>query len=78
MIGFKVFSATLHREREYLGDRFTEWLRDHPEATVDDVVITQSSDQSHHCLTITVRYIVPETFSPPPPPPPRRRRRVTS
>jgi hypothetical protein len=54
--GVKVFSATKARERGMLGDRLTEWLDSHPDNKVVDTVVTQSSDQEFHCLTITVFY----------------------
>ncbi len=50
----KVFSATMAREREILGDRVAAWLRAHPELTLVDRVLTQSSDTEYHCLTITL------------------------
>lgn len=53
--GVKVFSATKYKEREALGDRLTEWLRENPVEVVD-TVITQSSDSEFHCLTITLFY----------------------
>ena len=54
--GVKVFSATRARERQGLGDRVTEWIRDNPKAEVVDQTITQSSDCEFHCLTITLFY----------------------
>lgn len=54
--GVKVFSATKARERESLGERLTEWLDKNSNLTVVDTVVTQSSDQEFHCLTITVFY----------------------
>jgi hypothetical protein len=54
--GVKVFSATKARERESLGERLTEWMDQNPELKVVDTVVTQSSDQEFHCLTITVFY----------------------
>ena len=54
--GVKVFSATKARERESLGERLTEWLDKNPSCKVVDTVVTQSSDQEFHCLTITVFY----------------------
>lgn len=54
--GVKVFSATKAKERGELGDRLTEWLDAHPDLKVVDTVVTQSSDQEFHCLTITVFY----------------------
>jgi hypothetical protein len=52
--GVKVFSATKAREREELGETITKWLADHPNYVVVDRVVTQSSDNEFHCLTITV------------------------
>lgn len=52
--GVKVFSATKAREREELGDLITKWLLDHPELTIVDKVVTQSSDNEFHCLTVTI------------------------
>jgi len=54
--GVKVFSATKARERGMLGDRLTEWLDANPALKIVDTVVTQSSDQEFHCLTITVFY----------------------
>ncbi len=56
--GAKVFSATKAREREDLGAKLTQWIRDNPEAEIVDKVITQSSDNEFHCLTITIFYRV--------------------
>jgi hypothetical protein len=50
----KVFSATKAKDRQELGDRVTQWLCDHPEANIVDTIVTQSSDQEFHCLTITL------------------------
>lgn len=52
----KVFSATKARARGELGERITEWLRNNPGVEIVDVVVTQSSDQEFHCLSITVFY----------------------
>jgi hypothetical protein len=52
--GLKVFSATKAREREELGDRVTDWLRDNPAVEVVNKIVTQSSDREFHCLTITL------------------------
>jgi len=49
----KVFSATKARERDALGDRVTEFVRDFDGEIVDKVV-TQSSDREFHCFTITL------------------------
>lgn len=52
----KVFSATKAREREGLGEKLTLWMEANPEAQIVDKVITQSSDNEFHCLTITIFY----------------------
>ncbi|MBK9073146.1 MAG: hypothetical protein IPL79_19425 [Myxococcales bacterium] len=57
--GVRVFSATMMAEREQLGERVTDWLRQHPEVKPVDVVVTQSSDQQFHCVAITVFYRTP-------------------
>jgi hypothetical protein len=54
--GVKVFSATMFQDRARLGDRVGEWLALHPEIAIDDLVVTQSSDSSFHCIAITVFY----------------------
>ncbi|HLV59764.1 MAG TPA: hypothetical protein VKY51_00015 [Fredinandcohnia sp.] len=54
--GVKVFSSTLARDRETMGDSITRWLREHPEIEVVDKIVTQSSDKQFHCLTITLFY----------------------
>jgi hypothetical protein len=52
--GIKVFSATKAREREELGEVITKWLDDHGDLVVVDQVVSQSSDNEFHCLTITI------------------------
>ena len=54
--GVKVFSATMAQERESLGDKVTEWIRNHPETEIVNTVVTQSSDEAFHCIAITVFY----------------------
>ena len=54
--GMKVFSTTLARDREHMGDKITGWLHDNPGLEVVDKVVTQSSDKEFHCLTITLFY----------------------
>jgi hypothetical protein len=49
--GVKVFSATKAKEREELGETVTRWLRSNDVEIVDRVV-TQSSDDEFHCLSI--------------------------
>lgn len=53
--GAKVFSATLARDRQVLGERMTSWLREN-RVDVVDTVVRQSSDSTHHCLTFVVFY----------------------
>lgn len=54
--GVKVFSATMVGDRDRLGDRINEWLRDNPQVQTTDAFVTQSSDESFHCLAITIFY----------------------
>jgi folate-dependent tRNA-U54 methylase TrmFO/GidA len=54
--GMKVFSTTLARDREQMGDNITRWLADNPNVEVVDKTVTQSSDKEFHCLTITLFY----------------------
>ena len=55
--GVRVFSATKQKERAVLGETVTRWI----ESTSDqleivDRVVTQSSDNEYHCITITIFY----------------------
>jgi len=54
--GVQVFSATMAKTRDALSDRITSWLRNHPEYIPVDTVVTQSSDDGFHCLTLTFFY----------------------
>jgi hypothetical protein len=54
--GVKVFSTTLARDRETMGDTITRWLRENSALEIVDRVVTQSSDKEFHCLTITLFY----------------------
>jgi hypothetical protein len=54
--GVKIFSATMAQERDRLGERITEWIREHPKIEIVDTVVTQSSDEAFHCLVITLFY----------------------
>jgi folate-dependent tRNA-U54 methylase TrmFO/GidA len=54
--GVKVFSTTLARDRESMGENITRWLKENPNVDVVDKVVTQSSDKEFHCLTITLFY----------------------
>ncbi len=57
--GVKVFSATMMRDREALGEKVTEWLQAHPQREIVDTRVTQSSDAQFHCITITLFYKEP-------------------
>jgi hypothetical protein len=54
--GVKVFSATMFAQRELLGEQVTEWIGANPQCAIADVVVSQSSDASFHCIAITVFY----------------------
>ena len=50
----KVFSATKFRERDELGEKVTEWIRQHPNTEIVDAAVRQSSDREFHCLSIVL------------------------
>ncbi len=52
----KVFSTTLARDREQMGENITRWLKDNSGIEIVDKVVTQSSDKEFHCLTLTIFY----------------------
>ncbi len=54
--GVKIFSATMAKAREALGEQVTAWLLSAPDREVVDTVITQSSDEAFHCIAITIFY----------------------
>jgi hypothetical protein len=54
--GVKVFSATKAKEREELGDAVTRWLQANADLEIVDRVVSQSSDNEFHCLTIVLFY----------------------
>ncbi len=54
--GVKVFSTTLARDRENMGENITKWLKENQNIDVVDKQVTQSSDKEFHCLTITLFY----------------------
>jgi hypothetical protein len=56
LTGAKVFTATKAKDREELGEVLTRWIRDNPRAKILDKIVTQSSDNEFHCLSITVFY----------------------
>ena len=54
--GVKVFSATKAKDRDELGETVTRWLRSNGDLEIVDRVVTQSSDDEFHCLTIILFY----------------------
>lgn len=52
----RVFTATKAKEREELGDRVTQWLNENSRIRIKDTVVSQSSDNEFHCLSIVVFY----------------------
>jgi hypothetical protein len=56
--GVRVFSTTLARDRENMGENITKWLKENSSYEIVDKVVTQSSDKEFHCLTITLFYRV--------------------
>jgi len=54
--GVKVFSTTLARDREVMGDTITRWLVEHPGLEIVGREVRQSSDREFHCLTVTLFY----------------------
>ena len=58
--GVKVFSATMMADRARLGDGITEWIRENPGFEIREIIVTQSSDEAFHCLTMTVFYFETE------------------
>jgi hypothetical protein len=52
----KVFSATKAKDREELGETVTRWMRSNADVEIVDRVVTQSSDDEFHCLTIILFY----------------------
>ena len=54
--GIKVFSTTLARDREQMGETITRWLKENSGIEIVDRTVTQSSDKEFHCLSITLFY----------------------
>jgi hypothetical protein len=60
MVGFegvKVFSATMAKDRETLGEKVTQWIRENKGKEIVAREVLQSSDSEFHCLTIVIFYI---------------------
>ncbi len=54
--GLKIFSTTLMRDREAMGERISQWIKDNPDLEIVERVVRQSSDKEFHCLTIALFY----------------------
>jgi len=54
--GVKIFSATMFADREQLGEKVTDWIAHNSQPEVTEIVVTQSSDASFHCIALTVFY----------------------
>jgi hypothetical protein len=54
--GVKIFSATMMADRAQLGTRMTEWIAGNPAKKITEVIVTQSSDDAFHCITLTAYY----------------------
>ena len=54
--GVKIFSTTLARDREAMGEAIGRWLAQNPAVEIVDKVVTLSSDRQFHCLSITLFY----------------------
>ena len=54
--GVKVFTTTLARDREVMGEAIGRWIAEHPEVEVVDREVRLSSDRQFHCLSIVVFY----------------------
>ena len=57
--GIKVFSATLFNARQLLGDKVTAWIDENPRNELTEIIVTQSSDASFHCIALTLFYRSP-------------------
>ena len=55
MLKVKVFSATMARDREDLGERITDWMRKN-NVVPTQVDVRQSSDEAFHCLSFVIWY----------------------
>jgi hypothetical protein len=56
MLKVKVFSATMARDREFLGEKISDWLAANQlsYAKVKRLDVNQSSDEAFHCLSIII------------------------
>lgn len=55
--GLQVFSATMVKDRNELGEKITAWIAANKDRVdVVDYEVHQSSDEAFHCVTIIVYY----------------------
>ncbi len=54
----KIFSTTVMRDRQVMGESITRWLDDNQSIEIADTIVTQSSDDAFHCLTVSIFYRV--------------------
>jgi hypothetical protein len=54
--GVRVFSATMQRPRDELGEGVSQWLAANPAIRVVETVVLQPSGAGFHCLSITLLY----------------------
>lgn len=55
--GLQVFSATMVKDRNELGEKVTAWLTDNrPRVDIVDIEVHQSSDDAFHCVTIVLYF----------------------
>ncbi len=59
--GVKVFSTTLARDREAMGEVIGRWLAANPALEVVGREVRQSSDNEFHCLSIVLFFRERET-----------------
>lgn len=52
----KIFSTTVMRDRQVMGESITRWLEANQHIEIADTVVTQSSDDAFHCLTVAIFY----------------------
>ncbi len=58
--GAKVFSATMMADRTRLGETVTTWIQANPTLQIREIIVTQSSDEAFHCLSMTVFFFDPD------------------
>lgn len=50
--GVKVFSVTMARDRDRVGERVTQWMRENPAKQIVATKVLQSSDRQYHCVSV--------------------------